>query len=154
MSSAKPDPLTIPPELDAEMTPAVRVFVLSLLERIRKLEARLGKNPQNSSLPPSTQHPHARPQPPKRKSKKRRGGQTGHLKHERPLIPSEDCDTVTPLKPTECRRCGEKLKGSDPAPLRHQVWELPEIKPIVTEYQRRRVRNCPSACRRASRDRD
>ena len=36
---------------------------------------------------------------------------------------------MQPLKPTECRRCGAKLSGSDPEPLRHQVWELPEIKP-------------------------
>ena len=68
MSSAKPDPLTIPPELEVEMTPAVRVFVESLLERIRKLEAKAGLTPQNSSLPPSTQHPHAKPAPRKRKS--------------------------------------------------------------------------------------
>jgi len=81
MSSAKPSPLTIPPELEAEMTPAVRAFVKLLLERIEKLEARLGLTPQNSSLPPSTQHPHARPQPPRRKSKKKRGGQPGHKKH-------------------------------------------------------------------------
>ncbi len=142
MSSVKPSPLTIPPELDAEMTPAVRAFVESLLTRIAKLEARLGLNPQNSSLPPSTQHPHAKPASPKRKSKKKRGGQPGHKKHERPLIPTDQCDEVQPLKPTECRRCSEKLSGSDPEPLRHQVWELPEIKPLVTEYQRHRLA-CP-----------
>ena len=54
-----------------------------------------GKTPQNSSLPPSTQHPHAKPPRKKRKSKKRRGGQPGHPKHERPLIPTEDCDDVS-----------------------------------------------------------
>jgi len=139
MSSAKPGPLTITPELEAEMSPAVRAFVESLLERIRNLEARVGLNPQNSSLPPSTQHPHARPKPPKRKSKKKRGGQPGHEKHERPLIPTEQCDDVQTLKPTECRRCSDKLSGSDPEPLRHQVWELPEIKPHVTEYQLHRL---------------
>ena len=139
MSSAKPNPLTIPPELDVEMTPAVRAFVESLLDRIGKLEARVGLNPQNSSLPPSTQHPHARPQPQKRKSKRKRGGQPGHEKHDRPLIPTDQCDTVESLKPTECRRCSEKLAGSDPEPLRHQVWELPEIKPHVTEYQLHRL---------------
>ena len=32
--------------------------------------------------------------------------------------------------------------GQDTAPLRHQVWELPEIKPHVTEYQRHRLA-CP-----------
>jgi transposase len=140
MSSVKPNPLTIPPELKAEMTPAVRAFVELLLERVRALEARVGLNPQNSSLPPSTQHPHARPQPRKRKSKKKRGGQPGHEKHERPLIPTEQCDDVQTLKPTECRRCSDKLPGSDPEPLRHQVWELPEIKPHVTEYQLHRLK--------------
>jgi hypothetical protein len=53
MSSATPSPLTIPPEVEAEMTSAVRAFVESLLERIRKLEARVGLKPQNSSLPPA-----------------------------------------------------------------------------------------------------
>jgi transposase len=142
MPSAPADPLTIPPELEAEMTPAVHTFVESLLEQIRKLKARLGLNPQNSSLPPSSQHPHSRPPQRKRKSKKRHGGQLGHVKHDRPLIPSDECDSVTPLKPTECRRCGEKLLGTDPDPLRHQVWELPEIKPLVSEYQRHRL-VCP-----------
>jgi transposase len=143
MSSANPNPLTIPPEVEAEMTPAVRAFVASLLDRVRKLEARLGLNPQNSSLPPSTQHPHNRPQPQRRKSKRRRGGQPGHPKHDRPLIPTEDCAQVESLKPPRCRRCGSKLSGSDPEPLRHQVWELPEIKPLVTEYQRHRL-SCPA----------
>jgi transposase len=35
-----------------------------------------------------------------------------------------------------------KLTGSDPEPLRHQVWELPEIKTHVAEYQRHRL-VCP-----------
>ncbi len=138
MSSAKPDPLTIPPELEAEMTAAVRAFVGVLLGRIAELE-RGRRTPQNSSLPPSTQHPHARPQPPKRKSKKKRGGQPGHEKHERPLIPTDQCDDVQSLRPSECRRCGAKLSGSDAEPLRHQVWEVPEIKPHVTEYRRHRL---------------
>ena len=150
MSSAKPHPTAIPPELDAEMTPAVRAFVQSLLRSIGELEARIeelqrqakGKTPQNSSLPPSTQHPHAKPPSRKPKSKKKRGGQPGHPKHERPLIPTDQCDDVQPLKPTECRRCGGRLSGKDPEPLRHQVWELPEIKPHVTEYQRHRL-TCP-----------
>jgi len=52
---------------------------------------------------------------------------------------------VLSLKPTECRRCGGRLAGEDADPLRHQVWELPEIKPHVTEYQRHRL-TCP-CCR-------
>jgi len=137
-------------EIIARQPPEAQAMIRLLLARIAELEARIeelqrqgkGKTPQNSSLPPSTQHPHARPQPPKRKSKRKRGGQPGHEKHQRPLIPTEDCNHVEPLKPSECRRCGEKLSGNDPEPLRHQVWELPEIKPIVTEYQRHRL-TCP-----------
>ena len=137
-------------EIIARQTPEAQAIIRLLLAKIAALEARIeelqrqvkGNTPQNSSLPPSTQHPHARPQPPKRKSKKKRGGQPGHEKHERPLIPSEHCDDVQPLKPTECRRCGAKLSGNDADPLRHQVWELPKIKPHVSEYQRHRL-CCP-----------
>jgi transposase len=149
MPSNETRPLAIPPELDAEMTPAVRAFVGLLLDRIAKLETRVEelergrKTPHNSSLPPSTVHPHAKPSSTKRKSKKKRGGQRGHKKHERPLLPTEECDEVKLLKPTECRRSGEKLCGSDPEPLRHQVWELPAITAHVTEYQRHRLA-CPA----------
>jgi transposase len=142
--------LGISEEVIARQPPEAQAIIRLLLAKIAELEARIedlegrvkGKTPQNSSLPPSTQHPHARPQPPKRKSKRRRGGQLGHEKHARALIPSDECDQVHPLRPTSCRRCGAKLAGSDPEPLRHQVWELPEIKPRVDEYQRHRL-VCP-----------
>lgn len=143
-------PLPITPEQLAGLPPKFRALLQAVIDhyeaRIVKLEARIaeleqqvGRTPQNSSLPPSTQHPHARPAPAKPKSKRPRGGQPGHAKHERPLLPTDQCDQVERLKPTECRRCGTRLAGCDPAPLRHQVWELPEIKPHVTEYQRHRL---------------
>ena len=73
MSSTMAQPIIVPPEIDAEMTPAVRAFVASLIGRIEKLEARLTLSPQNSSLPPSSQHPHAKP-PRKRKRVRRENG--------------------------------------------------------------------------------
>jgi len=39
----------------------------------------------------------------------------------------------------------QKLAGDDPEPLRHQVWELPVIEPIVTEYQQHRL-SCRGPC--------
>ena len=151
--------LTIPPELEAEMTPAVRAFVLSLFDVIRtqqqrideletkvtKLEARLGKTPENSSLPPSSQHPHVKPKPRRKPSGRKRGGQKGHPKHERALVPPEDVNETIVLRPKSCRGCGKALSGDDPQPRRHQVFELPEIKPVVTEYQQHRL-EC-SCCR-------
>ena len=140
--------LGITEEVIARQPPEAQAIIRLLLARIAELEMQVGeltariealerqakgKTPENSSLPPSTQHPHNRPQRPRHKSKKKRGGQPGHEKHERPLIPTDKCDDVHPLRPTECRRCGAELTGRDPEPLRHQVWELPEIKPIVTE---------------------
>jgi transposase len=139
--------LGITEEIVARQPPEAQAIIRLLLAKIVELQARVeelerqakGKTPQNSSLPPSSQHPHARPQPPKRKSKRKRGGQPGHEKHERPLIPTDECDEVHTLKPTECRRCSNHLAGSDPEPLRHQVWELPEIEAHVTEFQLHRL---------------
>lgn len=129
-------------ELIGRQSPEAQAIIRLLLARIAELEALVGggpKTPRNSSLPPSSQHPHARPARGAAKSKRKRGGQPGHRKHERRLIPAENCQAVVELQPGECRRCGTPLSGADPDPLRHQVWELPEIRPIVTEYRRHRL---------------
>jgi transposase len=137
------------PELWNQIPPAAQAIFLQMAEtiarlerKVAELEARLNKTPWNSSLPPSTEHPHAKPAPKKPQSEKKPGGQPGHAKSERALIPVEQCTQVVPLLPSTCRRCGERLSGSDPTPLRHQVWEIPEIKPLVTEYQLHRL-TCP-----------
>jgi transposase len=135
-------------EVIARQPPEAQLIIRTLLAenaelraRIEELERQLQrKTPRNSSLPPSAQHPHSKPPRKKTpKGKRKPGGRPGHRKHERALIPSQACDDLQSLKPTSCRRCGEQLSGEDPHPLRHQVWELPEIKPIVTEYQRHRL---------------
>jgi len=132
----------VPEELIARQTPEAQAIIRLLLAKIAELESRLNKTPRNSSLPPSTEHPHAKPATQRGKSGRKPGGQPGHPKHERALIPSEQCQMVVALKPQACRRCGESLTGNDPQPLRHQVWDIPEIKPLVTEYQLHRL-TCP-----------
>ncbi len=117
--SANHEKITIPPELEAEMTPAVRAFVVMLLARIEELETRLGMNPQNSSLPPSSEHPHAkRPKPKRKPSGRKRGGQKGHKKHQRTLVPPERVSETITLWPPHWGRRGETLKGNNPQPLR------------------------------------
>jgi transposase len=106
-------------------------------------------NPGNSSLPPSSQHPHSKPASRLKPSGRKPGDQPGHDKHQRALVPPDRDDHAVVVKPDACRRRGRRLRGSDPDPLRHQGWELPEFRPIITEFQRHR-RICPycgvSAC--------
>ncbi len=139
-----------PPSVSPDVLAALPADVLALIQwqarqiaqlqrEVAELKARLNKDSANSSLPPSATHPHAKPASAKPKSKRRRGGQPGHDKHERALIRVEDCQAVVPCIPTQCRRCGRALHGADLEPLRHQVWELPDIQPVVTEYQRHRL---------------
>lgn len=125
----------LPPEIQT----LIRAIIAHYEARIAELEAKLGQTPQNSSRPPSSQHPHAKPASKKVRSKKKRGGQPGHRKHERALVPTEQCDEVRQHKPVACRRCGEKLHGHDPQPQRHQVWEVPEMKPHIAEHQLHRL---------------
>lgn len=136
-------------ELIARQSPEAQAIIRLLLARIAtldarvaELEARLNQTPRNSSLPPSTQHPHAKPAPQKKQSGQKPGGLPGHAKHERALIPAAQCQEVITCQPDCCRRCGERLWGRDPEPLRHQVWDIPQIAPLVTEYQLHRL-TCP-----------
>ena len=130
----------VPPELLDEMTPAVRALVDALLLRLKELEshvadleAKLAKNSRNSSKSPSSEHPHAKPSPQKKpQSKRKPGGQRGHQKFERTLIPTADCEEIVPCKPRECRGCGKTLRGRDKRPFRQQVWDV-EIRPVVTD---------------------
>jgi transposase len=145
-------PPSLSPEVLAALPPAVVAFILWQAEQIRvltarvaELEAKLGKDSSNSSLPPSTAHPHAKPLRPKNKARRSPGGQPGHAKHQRALLPTDQCQEVIPCVPTQCRRCGQPLTGTDPEPRRHQVWELPEIKPVVREYQQHRLL-CSCGC--------
>jgi transposase len=67
----------------------------------------------------------------------------------RALLPVEEVDVVIPVKPERCPRCQHPLQGPDPQPQRHQVTEIPPVKPVVTEYQLHRL-VCP-ACGEATR---
>ena len=72
-------------ELIARQPPEAQAIIRVLLAKLAELEARLNKTPRNSSLPPSSEHPHAKPAPAKDKSGKKASGQPGHAKHQRSL---------------------------------------------------------------------
>jgi transposase len=105
-----------------------------LQEQVCTLQEQLNQTSRNSSRPPSSDPP--QPQRPSRpRGEHRRGGQPGHPGHTRTLLPVNEVDEVVVIKPEECTQCHAPLSGDDPKPWRHQVIEIPPIKPVVTEYQ-------------------
>ena len=106
-----------------------------LLLRIRELEARLAENSSNSGRPPSSDPPGAPPPTGRKPSGRTRGGQPGHKKHHRELIPVERVNKSVDVKPRGCRRCSKPLFGSDEQPYRHQVVDIPRVIAWVEEYR-------------------
>jgi transposase len=128
--------------LPAEARAAVSALVDSYQRRIAELEQRLGRNSTNSSRPPSSDPPSLKRRPPAPASGKKRGGQPGHRRHVRPLVPPEGVRQVVECRPQSCRWCGDALAGDDPEPIRRQVAEVPPVQPVVDEYRLHRLR-CP-----------
>lgn len=114
----------------------------ALLKRIERLEAeidrlksRLGQDSSNSNRPPSSDPPWKKSSEKGPPSERQRGGQPGHEKSSRPLLPPDEVDEIHCVKPKVCSECGTQISGEDPAPRRYQVTEIPPIRPVVTEYQ-------------------
>src|SRR3954447_13656443 len=136
---------TLSPEAQA----AVSELVDSFERRVAALQEQGRRNSTNSSRPPSSDPPSVKRRPPSTPSGKKRGGQPGHARHARPLAPPEGVRQVIECKPPQCRWCGDALAGDDAEPLRHQVAELPPVRPVVDEYRLHRL-TCPR-CRTATR---
>lgn len=138
-------------DADWEKTPeSVKRLVGQLLERIAALEERqqqleeqLKRNSQNSSQPPSQDVSQGFKPKPKEQGKKRRGAQPGHEGHPQKLYAPEACAGIEEHYPSHCCGCGESLSGSDAAPQRCQIVEIPALRPIVVEH-RFHALDCPS----------
>jgi transposase len=108
-----------------------------LRERVGELEQQLGQNSSNSSKPPSSDKPGSRPPRPSKKNQKRkRGGQPGHRGSHRTLLPPDQVDKVVDHYPEQCENCWNDLpRTPDSDPERHQVTELPPVRPETTEHR-------------------
>src|SRR3954464_11904474 len=142
MMAQPPLPQALWDTLSPEVQAAVSGLVQSFEKRIADLEEQLGKNSTNSSRPPSSDPPSVKRRPPAPASGKKRGGQPGHRRQARPLVPPEQLRHVIDCKPPECRWCHQVLQGDDPEPIRHQVAEVPPVRPTVDEYRLHRL-VCP-----------
>ena len=128
------------PELDPRdaRIAELEAKVAWLMERVAKLEAenaelraRLEQTSQNSSQPPSSDPP-GTPRQPREPTGRARGGQPGHKGHKRERLAP---DEVVSVLPERCGRCRRRLRGRDPEPRIHQVVELPEVRPHVTDFE-------------------
>src|SRR6266404_4014153 len=121
--------------------------VAELEAKLRELEARLGQNASNSSIPPSANPPQAPPPVVKKPTGRKPGGQPGHSAHLRARLPAERLTEPTvQYLPEICEACQHELPTApgpdDPEPRWHQTVELPEIPVQITEYQAH-ARTCP-----------
>jgi transposase len=113
--------------------------IAQLEQTVRDLEARLGQNASNSSLPPSANPPDAPSPVVKKPTGKKTGGQPGHPGQSRLRLPPERVQHTIALIPSHCERCHTPLSAQpgpdDPQPSWHQFAELPRLAAVVTEFQ-------------------
>jgi len=141
------------PKVWEQLPPEVQAYILVLEEalrqaldkiahleqRVNELEVRLNRNSSNSSQPPSQDPPQAPKQTKREKSGRSPGGQPGHQGNHRQLVPPEKVDKIIEYRSEVCPHCQNMLQESTgekvPSLERHQVWELPEICPSITEHR-------------------
>jgi transposase len=122
----------------------LRAQVAALESKLADLEERLGRNPRNSSMPPSAEGFSKPPSPSRaerRAAARKQGKQPGAPgKH---LAQVADPDVVEVHVPGACRSCGAGLADAELVDTEHrQVFDLPAIALFVTEHvaQRKRCR--------------
>ena len=97
-----------------DTVPGCHELIHQLMQRLGVLEERLHLNSRNSSEPPSSDGPETPPRAPRAES--------------------EVGQRIECAPPAQCVGCGCAVEPDGDKPMRHQVFELPEVKPIVSEY--------------------
>ena len=141
------------PKIWEQLPPEVQTYILVLEEalrqslariaqleqRVNELEARLNRNSSNSSQPPSQDPPQAPKKTKSEKSGRSPGGQPGHQGNHRERLPADKVDKIVEYREDVCPHChsflDESMGNQLPPIERHQVWELPEIRPHITEHR-------------------
>ena len=114
-------------------------LVDGLWEEVRHLKEQARLNSRNSSKPPSSDYGKSqkkkKPNSNQSGKKRQQGGQPGHEGRARKLLPVDQVDEVVKCVPSDHCDCGGRIwiSGST-KPRRHQVFEMPDIRPHVTEY--------------------
>ena len=106
-------------------------------QRLDEVVSQLKRSSRNSSKPPSTDSPEQKAKRPRQRqrSPRQKGGQHGHPRHERALLPEQDVGQIRQYFPQGQCACGGRV-AIDPQPhCRHQLWDILPIHMDVTEHQ-------------------
>ncbi|MCL1900576.1 MAG: transposase [Promicromonosporaceae bacterium] len=119
--------------------------VAALTAQVAELLARLGTDSSNSSRPPSSDGPAAKPRSLRAKGVRKPGGQAGRAGKTLEVV--ADPDLVVDHRPAGCRGCGAALTGQGDSVgfEARQVFDLPPLALVVTEHRLHQAR-C-GACR-------
>jgi transposase len=110
--------------------------IAALQAEVAELRRQLGQNSRNSSQPPSSDSPFAKPAPKslRRKSGRRPGGQSGHPGST--LAQVSDPNERVRHEPGPCAGCGADLVDAPEVSVeRRQVFDLPPMRVRVSEHQ-------------------
>ncbi|CAO5191551.1 transposase [Frankia sp. AiPs1] len=135
MSDDPPVPLVPSYDELAALVVSLRADLARALERIAELEAQIGKTSRTSSKPPSSDGL-AKPAPKSLRTKtgRRPGGQDGHPGSTLRMV--DDPDERVAHEPGPCSGCGTSLADRPVTRTeRRQVFDLPDLRPRVTEHQ-------------------
>jgi transposase len=130
-----------------DTVPACHALIHQLMQRLAMQEEQGNLNSRNSSKPPSSDGPGVPERPSKPPSDKKLGAQPGHKGSFRAMVPEQDVHyRIECLPSAQCDACGSAVHVDGEKAMRHQVFDLPKIEPIVSEYVR--LRGICSGCGR------
>jgi transposase len=141
----------LPDALWRPLDPAVQAVLVvvagqveALTAEVRELRARVGQTSATSSRPPSGDPPQAR-RPGRPPSGRARGGQPGHVAHQRLVAPPARVDAIIQHRPQTCAHCAAPLAADAPSAgfVAHQVTEVPRVRAVVSEHRLHRL-VCPA----------
>jgi hypothetical protein len=108
-----------------------------LSQRLDEVVSQLKSSSRNSSKPPSSDTPEQKAKRPcqRKRSPRQPGGQPGHPRHERALLPEQDVDQINHYFPHEQCECGGQVAIDQQPHYRHQLWDILPTLMNVTEHQ-------------------
>jgi len=127
------------PEALVDIILALQEQVQALSKRVTELEDRFNKNSRNSSKPPSSEG-RVTPKSLRKNTGRKPGGHPGHQGHT--LMPVERPPYIIPLPVTSCSCCADLTHERAIDHECRQVFELPQPKREVTEFQAE-IKVCP-----------